>query len=275
MYPLAFSNTIFNDGNYQFVINQDIDVEGLKDNLGRPISELYVTFVKTNSNGMFGRVKSGLDLEFLSGNLSDTQLSNVRRIHNGTTTPVPTHITLPDEDNIYNDYGVKDWFYGDVVEYNKFTLTETVLADVLHRVNTVNRQNATSTGDAKGPRREGYLYKPHYLYQIREFSSYIEQGDSSTDGIPDYAEDLGDGRFLWRDYLDIGIGDGANEGVDYPFTNGAHYLHQNICFMTTRQDPFNNYGLYYGGSEDPFDPADPIGDALTDNFIVKSSQNVC
>ena len=284
MYPLAFSNTIFNDGNYQFVINQDIDLKGLKDNLGRPISELYLTFIKTDSNGTFGPIQSGLDLENLQENKNDVNLSNVRIIHDGTTTPVPTHLPLPLEGNLYNSYnaGYNDEFYGDVVEYNRFTLTETVLSEVLHRFNTKTRENSTNSGTARGPRREGYLYKPHHLYQVREFSSYIEQGDSLTGGIPDYREDLGDGRFLWRDYLDIGFNDAVNPGVEYPFTNGAHYMHQNICFMTTRQDPYNNYGLYYGGDTtgpytipNPFDPADPIGDAITDNFTVKSSQNVC
>ena len=83
-----------------------------------------------------------------------------------------------------------------------------------------------------------------------------------------------------RDRLDIGTYDGGEEFLDYPFTNGAHYLHKNICFMTMRQDPFGVYDLYYEGNiltsnVDDFDPADPIGDAYTDKFQVKSSQNVC
>jgi len=47
--------------------------------------------------------------------------------------------------------------------------------------------------------------------------------------------------------------------------------------MTTRQDPYGNYNLYYEGntSGGAFDPPDPRGDALTDNFIVKNGQNVC
>lgn len=286
MYPLAFSKTIFNDQNYQFVINQDIDIEGLTDNLGRPLSELYLTFIKTDSNGMFGPIKSGLDLEFLGGNIGDTgsktNISNARQLHDGISTPFTSHNPL--ENNIYSLYNSnnKDEFYGDVVEYNKYSVKETKLADVLHRFNTVKRENSgTGPGsNAKGPRREGYLYKAHHLYKIRQFSSYIEQGDSATDGIPNYAEDLGDGRFLWRDYLDIGIYDGDDEFLDYPFTNGAHYLHQNICFSTIRQDPFGVYDLYYEGNTNPsdpkdFDPSDPIGDGYTDKFQVKNSEDVC
>lgn len=281
MYPLAFSKSIFGDQNYQFIINNDIDVEGLTDNLGRPLSELYVTFIKTNSNGMFGPIKAGLDLEDLPGNIGDNsnqiKLSNARQLHDGLNTPFTSHTPLPTENDLYVNYENKDWFYGDLVEYNKFTLKETKLANVLHRFNTVARENATSSGSvANGPRREGYLYNPHYLYKIREFSTYIEQGDSATDGIPDYAENLGDGRFLWRDFLDIGTYNSEGEILDYPFTNGAHYLHENICFMTTRQDPFGKYNLYYeGNSIGQFDPKDPIGDGYTDKFTIKSGENGC
>lgn len=284
MYPLGFSRTIFSDMNYQFVINEDIDVEGLVDNLGRPLSELYATFVKTDS-GVFGPVKSGLDLEDIGSNKDDVRISNVRQIHDGVgTSPFISHDTLLNEDNLSNDFNSKQWFYGDVVEYNRFTLKEVLLADVLHRFNTTDRENPSSGSGilVKGPRREGYLYKPHHLFKIREFSLYIEQGDENTGGIPNYAEYLGvnDGRYLWRDFLDIGVYDGEGEELDYPFTNGAHYLHQNFCFMTKRQDPFGNYNLYYEGTPgipgvSAFDPADPRGDALTDNFRVKRSQDVC
>ena len=290
MYPLAFSKTIYDDQNYQFVINNDIDIEGLTDNLGRPISELYVTIIKTDSNQMFSAIKSGLDLEDLPGNIggdsnnsNKIKLSNARRLHDGIDTPFTSHTPLPTEDNLYVGYKSKDWFYGDLVEYNKYSLKETKLANVLHRFNTLGRENATSSGSlANGPRREGYLYNPHYLFKIREFSTYIEQGDSATDGIPDYAEDLGDGRFLWRDFLDIGVYNGEGEILDYPFLNGAHYLHQNICFMTIRQDPFGKYNLYYEGNTvgpfntiNKFDPSDPIGDGYTDKFTVKKSEDGC
>ena len=87
---------------------------------------------------------------------------------------------------------------------------------------------------------------------------------------------MGDGRYLWRDLLDIGVFDGG-ELLDYPFTNGAHYIHQNYCFMTMRQDPFSLYDLYYQGDRfgNPFDPPDPIGDTITDKFEVKQSDDGC
>jgi hypothetical protein len=169
-------------------------------------------------------------------------------------------------------------FFGDVVSYNRFDVREIILGEVRHRFNTPNRENGGTVTDptgneppiTMGVRNEGYFYKPHHLIKIRDFSNYIEQGDSSTAGIPDYAEELGDGRWLWRDLLDIGFSDTSNTPLDYPFLNGCHYIHQNYCFPIRRQDPFGQYGLYYVGF-----PRDSFGERMTDNFIVKKSQDAC
>lgn len=49
LYQLAFSSTIYNDNIAQITFTDGIDVTGLLDNLGRPLSEIYYTFVKNNS----------------------------------------------------------------------------------------------------------------------------------------------------------------------------------------------------------------------------------
>lgn len=268
IYPLGFSWNVFRDLNYQVSFNEDIDLGGIVDNLGRPLSEVYLTFIKTNSGNMFGHTRSGFDLDFLPGNLSE-DVSNVRLLTYDAVqnqTAMETNIT----------YNFNSDFYGDIVEYNRFELREKVLADVLHRFNTIDREQIYD-GVADGPRREGYYYKPHHKIKIREFSLYIEQGDRHTAGIPDYAENLGDGRYLWRDLLDIGVYDGEGDLLDYPFTNGNHYIHKNLCFSTHRQDPFGAYGLYYNGihTETDFSPADPLGDGVNDSFIVKNDGDEC
>ncbi len=77
----AFAENIYGDGIAQVVFTDDIDVDGLKDNLGRSLSTLYFTVVKNNAgykkwydpNGnftdedieyshCFGKVTGGLDL---------------------------------------------------------------------------------------------------------------------------------------------------------------------------------------------------------------------
>ena len=295
IYKLAFSENIYFDEITQFAFNEDILISGLTDNLGRPLSELYLTAIKTDSNNLFGSVSSGIETPFmltLNNSLGTGYLRNIpaiNRIHNGGTgstgTPFPSHYPLEvsvSGTNNNNTIGNND-YYGDVVEYNNFTVQEVVLADVCHRFNTLNRESAptlnyvTAIGTTPitqsitlGPRQEGYFYKPHNLIKIREFSSYIEQGDSHTANIPSYAQNLGDGRYLWRDLLDIGFNESDAVALDYPFLNGSHYRYKNISFNVRRQDPFSQWGLYYSNF-----PADPIGETTSTKFIVNSANNVC
>lgn len=280
IYPLNFSRGLYNDINTQFVINEDIDIGGLKDNLGRPLSELYLTIIKTDSNQdnnlgpIFTQVESGIEIPFIGGvNAFETSVPDIRRIHNGLTptphTPLDNNVLITDTD-----------FYGDVASYNRFEVKEIILGEVRHKFNTINRENGGIVSDPltttntksinMGNRFEGNFYKPHWQIKIREYSNYIEQGDTNTAGIPDYAENLGDGRWLWRDQLSIGFSDVSTTPVDYPFLNGCHYIHQNYCVPLRRQDPFAQYGIYYGDF-----PRDQFGDRMVDKFIVKKSQDAC
>lgn len=279
IYPLAYSKTIYNDQIMQLSFNNDIVLDNMYDNLNRPISELYLTFIKTTYTGksnyenFFTDIKSGFDLEFLTGNINE-DVSNIRRIHDGPNPDLDYFTSqTPLETNINIEY---DEYYGDIIEYNNYELIEKKLTGVLHRFNTLNRES-TSKGVADGPRREGYIYNPFIPIKIKNYSSYVEQGDASTEGIPDYAVDLEDGRWLWREILDYDFSDINNSDINFPFTNGNHYIHKNICFGTNRQDPFGYYDLYYGGmyTETKFSPGDPIGDGINNIFINKTENNEC
>jgi hypothetical protein len=279
-YPLAFSQTIYGDQNYQLVFNDDIDIEGLVDNLGRPLSELYITLIKNDSENTFTKVISGLDLENYQGNTKtvttdDLKVSNIRKMH--TISPplssFNSHIPLESDVRFNNiDY------YGDLCEYSKLEVKETILKNVMHRFNTVDREitqlkpiSGVNPSTISGPRNEGYIYQPHYQLKIRNYSNYIEQGDNTTAGIPDYSENLGDGRYIWRDLLPIGDNDGQDDTLDYPFVNGSHHLYNNLCFTTKRQDPFGLFGLQYNTTDIP----DPFGFGITDNFQIKDTDDVC
>ena len=213
VYKLAFSENYFNDDITQFTFNEDVDVSGLVDNLGRPLSELYLTMVKTNSNNLFGNVSSGIEAPFLPVMLTNnfntylTDIPIINRIHNGGTSPFQSHTPLESNLTIAGGTLNSNEFYGDLVEYNESELRETVLADVSHRFNTLNREtlgqtmsyfiSETSTNQktiSLGPRQEGYMYKPHSLIKIREFSAYVEQGDEFTVGIPNYAIKIDNSR---------------------------------------------------------------------------------
>jgi len=283
-YGLGFSKNIYDDKITQFVVNEDIDVSGLVDNLNRPLSEVFLTMIKTDSNGLFTNVASGIETPFIE-ELNNSDVKNylqkipvISKIHNGKTNPFITHRPLEDNITINNDE-----FYGDLVEFNVNQLTEIVLADVQHRFNTVNRETNVSidaivslgakpltTKINLGPRYEGYYYKAHTLIKIRNFSSYIEEGEEDTFNRPVYSIKLSDDRYIWRDLLDIGFNEKVIDKIDYPFLNGTHYLYQNFNFLIKRQDPFNKWDLFYG-----IYPSDPIGESFTDNFTTYSSDDVC
>lgn len=269
IYPLAFAQTAFEDKVNEFVINEDIDITGLKDNRNRPLSEIFVTLTKTTTGG-FTEIKSGLNIPFNEHISNHLSLSDVRRITNSDD----THKPLEEDVNMG-----QDWFYGDISEFNSVELKESTLSDVYHRFNTVNRETEDSVTNPNftegetltlGVREEGYMYKAHHKIQIREYSSYIEQGTSETLNKPTYATNLNDGRYIWRDLLNIGSNDMNETTLDYPFLNGAHYLNANISLPLKRQDPFNLYRLQYTDY-----PPDVPGKEMDDKTIIKSSTDVC
>jgi hypothetical protein len=295
-YQVGFSENFFNDQIIQYVFNEDIDVSDLTDNLGRPLSEIYLTMVKTDSNGLFSNVSSGIETPFMN-RLNTSNLNTylkdipaINKIHNGGALPFPSHTPLENNVKITDNNGLPNNidYYGDLVEYNITTLNEVILATVSHRFNTVSRETpasinyvSTTPTDVNGqptyaqinlgPRQEGYHYQAHHQIKIREFSNYIEEGDEFTEGIPDYAVNMGDGRYLWRDLLDIGFNQTDEKPLDYPFLNGSHYMYQNHCFDLRRQDQFALWNLYYGKF-----PADPVGERITDKFTVNTANpDVC
>ena len=156
---LSFSQNIYSDQVAQIVYTDDFDTSGKVDNLGRPISELFLTIVKRNKgwgdwydrnvfggdgiefSHCFGEVTSGFDMP------TDDECRdyNVRRIHSINPdvatdrgiTPSPEKL----EENITID---NETFYGDIVEFVPATMQETVIADVYHRFNTAQRETSNN-----------------------------------------------------------------------------------------------------------------------------------
>ena len=60
---LAFSKNIYTDNISEIVFTDDIDISNLKDNLGRPISEIYLTIIKNNAGyrEWYGKKRIGLE----------------------------------------------------------------------------------------------------------------------------------------------------------------------------------------------------------------------
>lgn len=63
LYPLGFQSTIYNDKSTQITFTDNISVPVLKDNLGRPLSEVFFTIIKNNAgwNSWYGITEEGIE----------------------------------------------------------------------------------------------------------------------------------------------------------------------------------------------------------------------
>lgn len=152
---LSFSQNVYSDQVAQIVYTSDFDTTGLHDNLGRPLSELYLTIVKRNkgheawydlnefnNSGIefshcFGEVTSGFNLP------ADKECKdyNVRRIHSIDNTLADKRGITISPKKLETDITIdKIDFYGDLVEFLPSRMTEETVEDVYHRFNTAQRE---------------------------------------------------------------------------------------------------------------------------------------
>lgn len=176
-YQLAFSNTIYGDKIAQSVFTDNVNVSGLKDNLGRDLTEVFLTIVKANRghdkwynitdedasgndnpyndpdieySHCFGSVTCGFEL---SNENDDTlNIRTTRGDYYDVTliNPSAAKQTIPNNYEVdgFSTEDIKidnDWFYGDIVEFCPWTCEETVISDVCFRFNTAQRDKIVGT----------------------------------------------------------------------------------------------------------------------------------
>ena len=220
LFPASFAERYFGDEEVDYNFTTDVDISDLRDNLGRPLSELFLTIVKVDtdtSNNFKDQYWKDIikDNTKIPSNLKDRFWTNIQggfltendTIVNYNVRSISSDIDVDTGQPIYPqthfgsvDNGIDesdDDFIGDISEYNSIELSERILEPIYHRINTIYREyrkdivNLKTTNDdgfGIDDLREGYIYRPHYRIKIREFTSYIETGDESqVIGIPDYA----------------------------------------------------------------------------------------
>ena len=161
---LAYGENIYGDRMAQIIYTEDINLDGLRDNRGRPLSELYLTIVKTNKghklwydnnifndsdiefSHCFGEVTSGIET------LAKERDYNVRKLTNVNLNELPDEYVTATEvvfgknftnpESLEKDITVDGYeeFLGDIVEFNPSTNRETVLEPVFYRFNTQQRE---------------------------------------------------------------------------------------------------------------------------------------
>lgn len=227
---------------FSFVLNKDITIGEYKDNNGKPITELFLTAIQRgymgwfnppviNSSGNNVGIDVGWGFNFLKNSLD----------------PWWNHASLDNKDNIllssyeqpqgsgqyfyYNDYvPLGTILKGDFCEYNYVEQKEYVVSKAYHKY-SFNSAYFFDNSALNLP--SGYVYEPHYPIQIRVFSDYLEFGTKkNTDNVPTYAWfSEYEQTFIWRDIYSYGFIDSDGLGVDYPFTNGAHYPFKEVLFL--------------------------------------------
>lgn len=245
IYNGGYENTIFVDqysnGSSLFHFNKDADIEGKKDHLGRPLSELYITITRRSSYGSDSNYFRGWSdvTSFFDNNKDVVTINGIE-----PSLILETLSYWQNNDNNssgtiqYPNVGQK--LVGDFVEFNRGELLERNLAEVVYRFRPVEIDPATTDPNNAiyTTNREGYYYYPHNKIEIRKFSEAIQSEEQKEDEIyPDYVISDNNGNFIWRELLPINFFETGDNGIDYPFVNGCHYLFENYSIYIRKQLP--------------------------------------
>jgi hypothetical protein len=224
-----------NNQTYSFNIVKDVNITGLKDNNGKPLTELFITMINRGYFGFFNQPPVGqntaIDIGWGFNFLKNTYDSwwDHTSTNNKDNIPVGNYSTNG-LTFYYNELlNVGDTIKGDFCEYNDYEQKEYVISDLFHKY-SFNYNLFYDNSPINEP--SGYLYKPHNSIKIRTFSDYLEFGSANeVDNIPQYAwYSQYEESFFWRDLYGYGYIDGDNIGVNNPFTNGSHYPFKTILF---------------------------------------------
>jgi|NOAtaT_7_FD_contig_81_2525723_length_4035_multi_2_in_0_out_0_3 hypothetical protein len=231
VYKCAFSSNIYSNvidpkigtanDTWAFQYNKDINIKNLKDNRNGKISELYYTIIKRAGLKTYPWSDVVADWDF---NATFTNLSNgletISKINPNGIGSVEKKTQRTESVNQAGDlvFNSGDFYFGEFVEFNMLEIIERPVADVIHRF-----------GLNSNPNGRGYYYKPFQNLQIRVYSTQIETADADeiVIDLPENFVTYADGSLAWKDLLPIGYYEDDNNGVDYPFNNGANYFYFN------------------------------------------------
>lgn len=171
---LAWSTNVYGDSICQVLYTDDIDIDGLTDNLGRPLTEIFFTVLKNNKgykewygypttqqnkektdsrfgsdeieySHMFGKLNCAFQLSDASMRSNEhktiTRLTNIIKGEYTSGLDVSSINETKDRDE-KDEILIKsdDIFYGDICCYSKTALAEKTIDDVYFRFNTAQRE---------------------------------------------------------------------------------------------------------------------------------------
>lgn len=174
---LAFAKNIYGDDVGEIVFTDDIDISNLIDNLGRPISTLYIMFFKSNKGykewyGFYTQedIKKNINIDINSDNVTyshcfgmltcgyetsdesicNSDIDSIYTINNIGDSSQGISISKLNKGrgDYYHDteiaYDVDKKFYGDICCYDGYNIVEESIQPIMHRFNTAQRESSKS-----------------------------------------------------------------------------------------------------------------------------------
>jgi hypothetical protein len=200
---LAFAKNIYSDDIGQIVFTDDIDISNLHDNLGRPLSDIYLTIVKNNRgykewygyddtevdinspkvefSHCFGEVTCGI--EMAEETIVEIYNNNIRCINplkgnnwGYSVGSINGHRNSnEDSDTIYPDqevvFDTDINYYGDLCYFDSYNAIERSIQPIMHRFNTAQRECGGPDAAKMGE------YFARYYYDEIEGDDY-DHGDA-------------------------------------------------------------------------------------------------
>lgn len=221
----SFANTAYGDNTTQIVFTDDIDTSYLRDNLGRPLNEIYLTVVKNNKGfreWYCGQLDRTNDIEYSHcfGYISSSFLYNdyYRGLYNGDVRDICAGknygLRYHEQDN--KKYAIDEInfnetskYYGDIVCYSPVECDETSLQSVMARFNTVQRE--ISYYDKSIPKYQG-ICKGSCDWRNSFFNNIIKEDSGKTEAMGvlfhdeiiddeiNSVEDITDASTMWEKF---------------------------------------------------------------------------
>lgn len=224
-----------------------IDIKGLSNNMGYTPTEVYLTTLFRNRNGYFN-YPPRLGWRFNFHNTWVDEQFNKTFSSSDTNLPY-TGVTKNSVDfNQGDELTVGSTLIGSFIEYNPIDFKEVVLSETSHKITNPldifnhGQVNTSRFSGVSTNNPSGLFYQAHYKIKLRELSPYIETSD--TDDIMNLPENTIYDEFTslwkWRDLYDHGYIDIDGFGVDFPFSNGQHYVKKDIIFLLRNEQTFLN-----------------------------------
>lgn len=209
-----------------YLFNCDVDISSYRDNLNRPLTELYLGVIK-RKNSEFNTLTTNFQ-----GSLMYSGITTMNKPLNLPLLTNPDIKTSLDYFGLqqFNDAGLNEGgeYYGDLCEYSINTLEEISLDPLQFRIGKI----------IGGIHVEGYVYEPFKKIQLRYLATDIEHVSNDISVYPNYAVPYRTG-YIWKEISPYGFKEITRTGVksvDSPFVNGAHYDFYDTNIYLRRQN---------------------------------------